>query len=457
MGTALGAAGSPGLTGALASGYHGPPELTVTRALTEWTFDPWMLALIVLLGACYLTGVRRVRAGQAAGVRRVRAEQAALPPARASAAPASTTRASTAWPVARPIWFCGLGLGFLVIATMSWVSVYQSVLLYPRAVQTVLLVLVVPLFLALGRPLTLFATVFPGPGARLEAVIRSRAARILTFPAITTLALVAVPFVMYFTSWYTAVFHSGPLREVTYLILMVPGYVFFWTLLRVDPVPKEYPYVVSMWITGAEVIGDAFFGIAVIADQNLIGAGYFHALARPWGPTLATDQVVAGGVLWILGDLVGLPFLAAQLIHLMREDESDAARIDAELDAQQAQLDAERAQQSRLQPATHPAASARHPGAPGQSAAPGQPAALGQSADSGQPAALGQSADSGQPRVPGQSAHPDESVDPGQSRKPGQSAESATSDQPADEQQPQGSQLWWENDPRFTSRFKPTS
>ena len=34
-------------------------------------------------------------------------------------------------------------------------------------------------------------------------------------------------------------------------------------------------------------------------------------------------------MLWILGDLVGLPFLAAQLIQLMREDESDAVRIDA--------------------------------------------------------------------------------------------------------------------------------
>jgi cytochrome c oxidase assembly factor CtaG len=112
--------------------------------------------------------------------------------------------------------------------------------------------------------------------------------------------------------------------------------VFFWTLLRVDPVPKSYSYGVSMWITGGEVIGDAFLGLAVIADQNLIGAAYYHALARPWGPTLQTDQVIGGGVLWILGDLVGLPFLAAQLIQLMREDESDAARIDAELDARQA-------------------------------------------------------------------------------------------------------------------------
>ena len=315
MGTALAAGGLPELAHVLASGYHGPPELTVSRAFTEWTFDPWMTTLVVVLAAGYLAGLRR--AGD--------------------------------WPLARRVWFLGLGLGFLVIATMSWVGAYQQVLFYARAVQTVLLVLLVPLFLALGRPISLFIAVFPRAGARLEAAIRSRPARIITFPAITTFALVGVPFVMYFTGWYSAVFHSGTVRELTFLALLTPGFVFFWTLLRVDPVPKQYSYGVSMWITGAEVIGDAFLGLAVIADQNLIGADWYHALARPWGPTLQTDQILGGGVLWILGDLVGLPFLAVQLIQLMREDESDAARIDAELDARDAQLQQTQLQQTQLQ------------------------------------------------------------------------------------------------------------
>jgi cytochrome c oxidase assembly factor CtaG len=309
MGTALTSGGLPALARALApaltdTAYHGPPALTLTRAFTEWTFDPTMTALVVILGGCYLAGTRR----------------------------------REDWPVARRIWFLGLGLGVLVIATMSWVGVYQPVLMYARAVQTVLLVLVVPLFLTLGRPISLTIAVFPRAGRRIEAAIRSPAARGLTFPAITTFALVAVPFVMFFTSWFTAVYYSGVVRELTYLVLMVPGFVFFWTLLRVDPVPRKYSYAVSMWITGAEVIGDAFLGIAVIANQNLIGAAYYHALARPWGPTLATDGVIAGGVLWVLGDLVGLPFLAAQLIHMMREDESEAARVDAALDAKEAEL-----------------------------------------------------------------------------------------------------------------------
>ena len=302
MGIAVASGGLAELARAAESAYHGPPELTVARAFTEWTLDPWMLALVLILGGGYVAALRR----------------------------------QPDWPVARPIWFLGLGLGFLVIATMSFVGVYQPVLFWVRAVQTVLLVLVVPLFLVLGRPISLAVAVHPRAGARLEAGIRSRPARVLTFPAITTFALVGVPFAMYFTSWYTAVFHSTTVRELTFLALMIPGFAFFWTLLRVDPVPKEYSYAVSMWITGAEVIGDAFLGIAVIASQTLIGADWYHALGRPWGPSLQTDQVLGGGALWILGDLVGLPFLAAQLIQLMREDESDAARIDAELDARDA-------------------------------------------------------------------------------------------------------------------------
>jgi cytochrome c oxidase assembly factor CtaG len=290
----------------IAAGYVGPPKFTLGRAFTGWTLDVPMLVLILLLAGWYLASARKIR------------------------------KAGGQWGTGRAIAFCGLGLGFWVIATMSWVGVYQDVLFYARATQTVLLVLVVPLFLAMGKPLTLLIETHPAVGRRVEAMIRSRVAKVVTFPAITTLLLVAVPMSMYFTSWYTAVFTSGTVRELTYLILMVPGYVFFWTLLRVDPVPKRYPYGVAMWITAAEVVGDAFFGIAIIADQTILGAAHYHAVGYPFGPSLATSQVLGGGIIWILGDSVGLPFLAVQLIQMMREDKEEAAAIDAELDARDA-------------------------------------------------------------------------------------------------------------------------
>ena len=209
-------------------------------------------------------------------------------------------------------------------------------LFWIRALLTFRRLRVAPLFLAMGRPLTLAIAAAPGPGARSAAAVRSRPARVLTFPAVTAGTLVVTPFLLYFSPWYAAGLHSGTVRELTYLALLVPGFAFFWTLLRVDPVPRAYPYLVSLWVTAAEVIGDVILGLAVMADQHLIAGAYYHALARPWGPVPATDQVLGGGTLWVLGDIVGLPFLAAQLIQMIREDEGEARQIDAELDARDA-------------------------------------------------------------------------------------------------------------------------
>jgi cytochrome c oxidase assembly factor CtaG len=292
--------------GLIAGGYQGPPALSVARVLTSWTADLPMLAVALLAAGLYLAGVRRVR------------------------------RAGEPWPAWRSVSFLVGGVGMLLVATVSFLGVYQGVLFSIRAAQTVVLLLVVPLFAAMGRPLSLAAGALPQLRPRIERVLGSRAARILTFPAISALVLVIVPFLFYFTPWYRAGLDSGLARELTYVALTMPGLVFFWTLLRVDPVPKAYPYLVSLWVTGAEVVGDAILGIAVIADQHLIAGAYYHALARPWGPGPRADQVVGGGALWILGDIVGLPFLVAQLIQMIREDEQEAVRVDAELDAAEA-------------------------------------------------------------------------------------------------------------------------
>jgi cytochrome c oxidase assembly factor CtaG len=287
--------------------YTGPPPLTVSRAFTSWTLDVPVVVVVLTAALLYLAGMLRIR------------------------------RSGQPWPRAWAVAFLIGGTGTVVMATMSFVGVYQHVLFYDRAVQTVLLLLAAPLFLALGRPLSLFTAALPGPGRRADAIVHSRAARILTFPAITAMVLVIVPFVLYFTPWYEAGLRNATVRELTYAVLLMPGLVFFWTLLRVDPVPKAYPYLVALWVTGAEVVGDAVLGLAVLADQHLIAGSYYQSLARPWGPSLRADQVIGGGALWILGDLVGLPFLAASLIVMIREDEREAAQVDAELDARAAE------------------------------------------------------------------------------------------------------------------------
>jgi len=354
-----------------ADGYQGPPELTVARAFTSWTLDVPVLAVVLLAGVLYLAGARRMR------------------------------RTGGGWGTGRAAAFCG-GLGVIVLATMGFLGVYQWVLFYARAIQTVLLLLAAPLLLALGRPLSLGIAAAPRLGQRAGALVASRPARVLTFPAITALAVVLVGFLLYFTPWYEAGLRNDLVRELTYLALLAPGVVFFWTLLRIDPVPRAYPYLVTMWVTGAEVVGDAVLGLAIMADQNLIAGSYYQAIGRPWGPSLRADQVVGGGAIWLIGDLIGLPFLGAMLIQMMREDEKEARAVDAELDAAEAQ----------------PGAAGAQPGAVG--------AQLG--AAGAQPGPVEAGLGAADPRRG--------------TADPGPAATGA-------------GRPWWESDPRFAGRFRP--
>jgi cytochrome c oxidase assembly factor CtaG len=371
-------------SGVLASAYRDPPALTPLRALTRWAIDPYALAVLAAACGLYLLGVRRVR------------------------------RTGDIWPAGRIVAFCVGGAGLAFIATSSFLHVYWPVLFYVRAFQTVILLLGIPLFVMLGRPVSLAIAGAPRFGRRIQAIVASRVARIATFPAITAFVLVLTPFVLYFSPWYAAGFHSLVVRELTYLALVLPGLFFFWTLLRVDPVPKEYPYLVALWVTAAEVVGDAALGLSVIADHTLIAGGYYHALARPWGPSLASDQVIGGGALWVVGDIVGLPFLATVLIAMIREDESQARVIDAELDAEESRRAA-----SQDDLAGGRAMDAQD--APEGQATPGSPA--GPEPVSSTPADASPSVAQALPATPVSST------------------------------EAQG--LWWEKDPRFVGRFAP--
>jgi cytochrome c oxidase assembly factor CtaG len=347
-----------------------------------------------------------------------------------------------------------------VLATMGFPGVYQSALFWARAVQTVLLLLVVPLFLALGRPLTLMTAAVPGAGPRIAAVLGSRAAKVLTFPAVTALVLVITPFLLYFTPWYEASLRGGPAAELTHLVLLLPGLMFFWTLLRVDPVPKPYSYLVSLWVTGIEVLADAVLGLAVLADQHLIAGRYYLALARPWGPGPRTDQVLGGGVLWILGDLVGLPFFAAQLIQMIREDEREAAAVDAELDAAEAAEAAEAAQAVEAGQATEAWEALEAIGAAeaGQSLDATESTEVVQALEAAQAIETMQAAEAGKAAEPGQALEAGKSVEAGKAADALEAGEADGDARPVPGREPVSGRSrapWWLTDPRFTGRFRP--
>lgn len=112
---------------------------------------------------------------------------------------------------------------------------------------------------------------------------------------------------------------------------MVIGFGYFYARLQADPVPRRYPQLISLLITVAEALGDGVLGL-VLWQGSLIGAAYYAGLHRSWGPDQRLDQTIGAGVLWILGDLVGWPFVLLLMRALSRDEKAHATRVDAELD-----------------------------------------------------------------------------------------------------------------------------
>lgn len=225
-----------------------------------------------------------------------------------------------------------IGIGCWVLASMSFVGVYAHTLFWIRALQVVLLLLVVPFFLTLGRPVTITRnSLAPRALDGFDRAVSSTPARIVTHPLATSLAMLATPWLLYLTPWYTASLTNGALGAATRIILVLIGFSYFYARLQMDPVPRRYPQLISLLISVAETIGDGVLGL-VLWQGPLVASTYYLALHRSWGPDLRTDQTIGAGILWILGDVLGLPFLVLLMRALSADDKAHAAQIDAELD-----------------------------------------------------------------------------------------------------------------------------
>ncbi|WP_409430431.1 cytochrome c oxidase assembly protein [Mycobacterium sp. SMC-16] len=221
-------------------------------------------------------------------------------------------------------WCFGSATAVWALATLSAVAVYAPMLFWVRALQVLLLLYVAPFLLALSRPVSMVGTV-------LDPVLNTVVARVLLSPPVTSVLMLATPWLLYLTPWYVASM-TGPLASLTRLVLLGIGFGYFYARLQVDPVPRRYPPLLSIGISVAEGLGDGILGL-VLWLGPVIAYDYYAGLHRDFGPGIRQDQSYGAGILWILGDVLGVPFILFLMRALGSDERRKAAEVDAELDA----------------------------------------------------------------------------------------------------------------------------
>jgi putative copper resistance protein D len=308
---------------------HGDEEehvdpISTVRIFTEHAIVWWLAALLLVAAGLYGYGVWKLR-----------------------------TRGDH-WSGWRTFSFIAPGLGIIAYAAMGGPGYYDDTVFSVHMVQHMLLMMVAPIFLALGAPVTLALRTLPKAGRSvLLSALHSRVARVLTFPLVGWALYVASPFALYFTGWYRATLEHTWLHELMHVHFVIVGCLFFWPMVGIDPIPGRIAHPLRFLVVLTTLPFHAILGLAIYSSDTLIAGDYYPSLHLAWLNPL-DDQRVAGGLLWSSGEAVGLVMLLVIGVQWMRASEREAIREDRRLDRLEAEA-ARAAAQSTVQSAVQSA------------------------------------------------------------------------------------------------------
>lgn len=244
-------------------------------------------ALLVLGGAAYLIARRRL------------------------------ARKGRRWPLAvTALFFCGLAVLFVAIG--SGLAAYDDDNFPAHVVQHILLMMVAPPLLVLGRPVTLFLQAggreLKSAGARL---VSSRAFSYATGTA-AMIVYYGFMWVYFLTPLYAESIRIQPLHDAVHVVCVLLGLAYWQFVLGPDRFAGRPSHQKRVLAILAGMPAEMYLGFVL------------HASTRPIGPGTTAASVRAGGeVFWWLSMLLSGIAFALALRQWMVESERAARRLDA--------------------------------------------------------------------------------------------------------------------------------
>jgi putative copper resistance protein D len=161
--------------------------------------------------------------------------------------------------------------------------------------------------------------------------VHSPLARFLSHPLIALALFVGSFYALYFSGLFDAALSSHWAHLVMNAHFLLVGALFFWLIIGIDPSPRQLPALGRLGLLFVAIPLHAFFGLAVMSSNTVIGSGFYAELGLPWIDRLS-DQTTGGGLAWASGEVPMLVVLLALLVQWTRQDERLARRQDRQAD-----------------------------------------------------------------------------------------------------------------------------
>jgi putative membrane protein len=270
-----------------------------------WSFDPLVVAFLVVATYLYVAGIRRLWSHGRTG-RGVSTSQVAA--------------------------FAG-AMAALVVALASPLDAMAEALLSAHMGQHFMLLMVAGPLLVLAAPEVAMPLAVPRGVRRRVRRLGHRpalraAGRTLTHPVAAWTVALVVLWTWHAPALYQAALRNDLVHGLEHVTFVGSAMLFWWPVLhpgrglRRLPRGADIVYVVTGGLQGAAL--GALFTFAASPLYPL-----YRGPATAWGLTPLQDQQLAGVIMWIPSGLVYLVAAGGLFVHWLREMERDARALEA--------------------------------------------------------------------------------------------------------------------------------
>ena len=295
---------------ALAHGAAPAEPPTIANLAFGWSFEPAVVLPLLVAGFGWLRLVRRI------------------------------DRAHPANPVQRrrTVAFFG-GLAAIAVALLSGIDAYDTTLFTIHMVQHLLLTLVAAPLIALAAPITtLLRAASPDVRRRvILPILHSRVLKVVSFPVVAWLAFAAVMWGTHFSPLFDASLENPLVHDLEHALYLGAGLLFWWPAVGLDPSPWRMSHPVRAMYVFLQMPQNTFLAVTIL-NSSVVLYQHYATQVRTWGPTVLEDQQIAGGLMWITGDLLFLLGLAAIIAGWMAHEKRQEVVVDRRLDAARASI-----------------------------------------------------------------------------------------------------------------------
>ncbi len=271
-----------------------------TDVFTQWQIDWVTLAVTVAVGVGYV----RVRL--------------------------TARRQGHSWSIRRDV-IVALGLLAALWTSSGFLQARSDQLMWVWTTQQLLLLLVIPVIVLAGQPLSLLRMV-GGEQSRVIRTLKSRPIRAAGHPLLGPLLVPVLAAALFFGGVGALALTSAPAGWGLHLLLLGVGALIALPLVDRDDPRSSLAVGLALGVGLIELMLDSFPGI-VLSFQTHLTMAQFGVDRPAWAGSALDDQHTAGGIMWAVAEVLDLPFLVLAATRWLRADAAEARRVDAELDA----------------------------------------------------------------------------------------------------------------------------